>query len=491
MKLNSKQISECTGGSYIVEPIDASKLGCRVSWDSRTVLPNDVYVALPGDKVDGHTFVDEALKNGAAIVLVADRPTEETCLLAQEMGAALIEVPNTASALVDMAYAWRRKLKSRIIGITGSSGKTTTKNLIRDVLGASFSVVATEANQNNELGVPKTILTAEADTQVVVVEMGMRGKGQIAELCAYVMPDMGVITNVGDGHIELLKTRENIACAKAELLRALPDRTGKAFIRYEEQFGVLMETFARLEEREVETIYFGGPEVPCEVGSLSSQEAAEAQGGRRGAWASDVVLDAQGRPHFTLHIGAESCPCMVRLRGLHNVDNACAAASVASELGMDIKTIVAALGEAEPECGRQEVLHARDGFMVVNDAYNANPDSMRASLLMFSALDIPGRRIAVLGDMGELGDHARPCHEDIGVLVASLKIDYLICIGEESRHLLDTACACGMDADDVYFASSIGDILGVLEKSVEEGDAVLVKASHFMGLERVVGGLVN
>lgn len=498
MKLNSKQICEYAGGSFIVEPIDATKLGHGISWDSRTVMPNDVYIALPGDRVDGHLFVDEALRNGASIILIADRPTEETCLLAKEMGAALIEVPNTASALVDIAYAWRKKIRGKVIGVTGSSGKTTTKNLLRDVLKGAFSVVATEANQNNELGVPKTILSADVGTQVIVVEMGMRGKGQIAELCEYVMPDMGLITNIGDGHIELLGTRENIASAKAELFGALPDRIGKAFIHQDENSAKYIREFARLEERDVETIYFGGQGTLEKTTFTDSSDISQPAVGilkedkvSQGAWASDVVLDPQGRPHFTMHIGDQSCECMVQLRGMHNVVNACAAASVAAALGMDIGAIVSALAGAEPECGRQEVIHAREGFMVVNDAYNANPDSMRASLLMFSALAISGRRVAVLGDMGELGEYARPCHEDIGALVASLNIDYLICIGEQSHHLLTSACKCGMDANDVYFASSIADILSVLEKNIEEGDAVLVKASHFMGLERVVGGLVN
>ncbi|MEG0322522.1 MAG: Mur ligase family protein, partial [Raoultibacter sp.] len=185
MRLNTKQILEYTGGALLVDPIDASKLACGITWDSRTVTVGDLYVALPGEKVDGHSFVAPALRAGAAVVLVQDSPDEATCLLAREMGAAIIEVSNTSAAITDLARAWRGFLRCHVVGLTGSTGKTTTKNLVRDVLAASMSVVATQGNQNNELGVPKTLLAADPETQVVVVEMGMRGLGQITELCEF------------------------------------------------------------------------------------------------------------------------------------------------------------------------------------------------------------------------------------------------------------------------------------------------------------------
>lgn len=477
MRMNAKQILEYTGGSLLVEPIDASKLACGITWDSRTVVVDDLYVALPGENVDGHSFVAAALRLGAAVILVQDCPDEATCLLAREMGAAIIEVSNTSAAITDLARVWRGFLRGHVVGLTGSTGKTTTKNLIRDVISASMSVVATQGNQNNELGVPKTLLAADPETQVIVVEMGMRGLGQIAELCEFVKPDMGVISNVGESHIELLGSRENIARAKAELIEALPSATGCAFLNASDEYTAFVCAHAQTAERDVEVLLFDG--------------SPDANDGDAFVYATDVALDAEGKPRFMLHVGDECVACALNLRGLHNVHNACAAACVGFKLGMDGKTIAEALAKAEPEAGRQRVIQARGGFSIIDDAYNANPDSMRASLAMFSSLVISGKRIAVLGDMGELGDYAIACHEGVGRAAASAKLDMLICIGELSAHIARAAREAGMDAGSIVETESIPGVLGELDNLLEPGDTVLVKASHFMGLERVVGGLVN
>ena len=477
MRLNSKQICEYTGGRVLVEPIDASKLACGITWDSRTVELDDLYVALPGEKVDGHDFVAAALRAGAAAALVQEAPDEATRLLASDMGAAVIEVSSTFAAVTDLARAWRGYLRGHIVGLTGSTGKTTTKNLVRDVVAASFSVAATQGNQNNELGVPKTLLSADPETEVVVVEMGMRGLGQIAELCEFVKPDMGLITNIGESHIELLGSRENIARAKAELIEALPSGTGCAFLNASDEFTPFVLECAEAQARSLGVWRYDG----------SAAEADETAD----AYATDVRLDDEGRPRFTLHVAGEEAACELNLRGLHNVHNACAAASVGARLGMDAATIASALAAAQPEAGRQHVIRARAGFTIVDDAYNANPDSMRASLAMFSSLATSGKRVAVLGDMGELGDYAVACHEGVGRAAAASGLDYLVCIGELSAHIARAAREAGMDADTVFETDSIPDVLGELDNLLEPGDTVLVKASHFMGLERVVGGLVN
>lgn len=500
MRLNHKQIAACTGGSFVVEPLDPRALATGLTWDSRDAKPGDVYVALPGERVDGHDFVGAALSGGAVCALVMQPLDEAVRMLAAELGASVIEVPDTAHAVADIAREWRSHLHGRVIALTGSTGKTTTKNLVRDVLASTLSTVATAGNQNNELGVPKTLLAAEQDTQAVVVEMGMRGAGQLADLCDYVRPDWGLVVNVGESHIELLGSRENIARAKSELFEALPAGVGRAFANLDDDFAAFMTERGRLSERSVALSGFAGHPDAALRGALERESAACDQA----VWAEDVSLDAEGRPRFTLcardaadhddgalFATVERVPCSLSLTGAHNVDNACAAASVGFALGLDLATIAAALGDSVPEPGRQEVIAARGGFTVINDAYNASPDSMRASLATFAATDVAGRRIAVLGDMGELGSFAPACHEGVGAAAASHHLDKLICIGELARHIAAGAEAAGMDAARISRADTVADVLEELDALLEPGDAVLVKASHFMGLTRIVEGLVN
>ncbi len=524
MRANAKQVAACTGGSFVVEPMDPRALMTGVTWDSREVAAGDLYVALPGARVDGHAFVADALRKGALCTLVAAPPDDATCLLAREMGAAVVEVPDTRAAVTDLARWWRAQIGARVIAVTGSSGKTTTKNLVRDVLSRAASAVATAGNQNNELGVPKTLLAADVETEAVVVEMGMRGAGQIAELCDFALPDWGLVTNVGEAHIELLGSREGVASAKAELLEALPAGRGVAFLNAADDFCGFVRDRALLDARGVRTVLFDGTGEHAE--RLEARAAVAAlSGGEADAlvWADDVSLDEEGCPRFTLCAsgfppparrgaaeaaapgtggfpsaagaadprGIERASCALVLRGVHNVSNACAAAAVGRAFGMALPDIAAALAASLPECGRQEVVAARGGFTVVNDAYNANPDSMRAALLAFASMETAGARIAVLGDMLELGGYARACHEGIGRLVAELPIDCLVCMGDEARSIASAAQGAGMDSEKVVVAETTSDVLGELDARVRPGDAVLVKASNSMGLARVVEGLVG
>ncbi len=505
MRLNAKQIAACTGGTYVVEPVDSRVIATDLTWDSREVKPGDVYVALEGQHVNGHDFVAAALRSGAVVALVTQPIDEATLLLARELGAAILEVSDAAHAIVDIAREWRTHLKGRVIGLTGSNGKTTTKNLIRDVLAESHTVVATAGNQNNELGVPKTLLTANPETEAIVVEMGMRGTGQIDELCEFVRPDWGVITNVGESHIELLGSCENIARAKAELLCNLPAATGVAFMNADDELAEFMVDDSNLRATGNEIVYFDGSQQACTRASQRAQDAASCRPKTPVVWAEDITLDDQGRPNFTLcacgfddaSLNEDECvpierqACALALRGMHNVSNACAAAAVGRRFGMDLATIVQGLAGALPEAGRQEILKARGGFTVVNDAYNANPDSMRASLKTFCALEVPGRHIAVLGDMAELGEVAVACHEGIGEMIATLSLDRLVCIGDLAQHIAEAAERDGFDSTRIVRATTLAQALGDLDAYVEPGDAVLVKASHSAGLERVVEGLVN
>lgn len=476
MRLNAKQIGEYVGGLLLVEPIDSTRLSCGVTWDSREVQKDDLYIALEGETHDGYEFIDNALRSGALVVLTTRAPSEATCLLAREMGASIIEVSNTYTAITDLARAWRGFLRGRIIGVTGSTGKTTTKDLIKQVLSASFSVVATRDNQNNELGVPRTILSANPETDFIVVEMGMRGSGQITELCDFVRPDIGVITNIGESHIELLGSCEAIAQAKAELLMCLPPSTGIAVLNANDSFYPAIIDIAQLPENNIETIAY------------ASEPSAER---KEHVFATELELDGEGKPHFTINYKGERALCSLHLRGRHNVSNALAAAAVGICMNMSIEEVSRALALAEPVPGRQRMSKTRDGVLVLDDAYNASPDSMRAALLTLDALDISGRRVAVLGDMGELGDYSKACHVGMGHYAASRNLDYLLCVGGLSRDIATAAEEAGMASDAIVQVDSTAEALAELEAYVEPGDAVLVKASHAMRLDRVVKGLMG
>ena len=276
MRLSIAEIIEATSGEIAVAPSDIETAATDLVWDSREAGAGCLYAALPGERVDGHAFVASAIRSGAVCALVAQDPDPDAADAAREAGAAIVKVSDTQQALVDLARFWRGKLGGRIIGLTGSSGKTTTKNLVRDVLSAGFAVTATSGNQNNELGVPKTVLSASADDGAVVVEMGMRGMGQIEQLCGYVRPEWGIIVNVGTSHMELLGSRENIARAKAELLEALP-AGGCAFINGADDYAAFARDHARLRERGVKVVVFdGSPEAAGRMDVLKGARLADA-----------------------------------------------------------------------------------------------------------------------------------------------------------------------------------------------------------------------
>lgn len=509
MRLNSKQILQFTGGTYLIEPIDSSRILCGMTWDSRDVEDGCLFVALPGENVDGHDFVVAALNSGAGCVLVNEAPESKACLLAQELGAGIIEVPNTYHAIEDLALNWRDFLNATVVAITGSVGKTTTKNLTRDVCSSRFKTVATKANQNNELGVPNTILSADPDTQVIVVEMGMRGAGQIAHLCSIAKPDWGVITNVGECHMELLGSFEAIVNAKAELLCALPDGSGKAILNAENDASLKMIQDENLLQRRVSLEWFGSKEAV--EAQLEDDENKSFPYNYGNCWYEDLALDGEGRATFTLcargfkpedakevnptlfnmEPDVLRCECTLSVRGAHNALNACSAACVGLSLGMSLEEVVEALSASVPETGRLETVVGRDGFLVINDAYNANPDSMRAALHMLSSMNVQGKRIAVLGDMGELGAVELECHRGIGREAANVGIDKLICVGELSAHMAASARESGLSEDAVCHVDSIASALELLEGALAPEDVILVKASHFMRLDRIVDGLVS
>ena len=377
MRFTIDEAARATGGSFSIDPVSDQMEITSLTWDSRSVEPGALYVALPGERVDGHAFAASAVAAGAVCVLAQHALDQASADQIAAAGAAVIQVPDTQAAVTALARAWRDRLEGRVIGITGSTGKTTTKNLVRDVLAAAGSVCATKGNQNNELGVPNTVLAAQADTRNVIVEMGMRGLHQLEELCGFVRPQWGLVTNVGESHIELLGSRENIARAKAELLEALPTG-GMAFVNAANDMTPKLLEFADLDSRGVTCVLYDGTAQAAERrAALSAADAA-----RPAVWSEDVRLDAAGCPRFALcACGFDGMPepvrveCALELRGMHNVSNACSAAAVGFAAGMEAAQVAAALSGAKPEAGRQEVIEAPGGFTVINDAYNANVES--------------------------------------------------------------------------------------------------------------------
>lgn len=494
MELDIQRIAKAVQGTFVV-PARSGTAACGLSWDSRTVEPGWAYACIVGERSDGHDFALPAMRAGASLVLVTHDLGQEALDFAVGEGIAVVRVADMVQALADMAAQWRDELAACVVGVTGSVGKTTTRSLISQVLSARFATQATKGNFNNELGAPLTVMRTRCDTQMLVLEMGMDNLGQIAHIASFARPDMGVITNVGVMHLEYLKTRENIARAKAELLEALPDGTGWAFLNAADDMTDFVRDYARLDERGIRVcLYDGTPEARDRMAACDASKRK----GQRAVWAEDIELDAQGCARFMLcaqGFGADQaqvqrCSCALALRGLHNVSNACAAAAVGLVQGIGLDAVASALGEAQPEAGRQELKYTANGAVVFDDSYNAGPDSMKASLAMLGAYECVGRRVAVLGDMGELGTACAEGHASVGAAAAQAGVDLLVCVGNLARGIAAGAQGAGMSESCIVCVEDAHAAIAALDGRLGAHDVVLVKASRFMGLDRVVEGMI-
>jgi UDP-N-acetylmuramoyl-tripeptide--D-alanyl-D-alanine ligase len=461
------EVAEAVGGRLHLSAGEEIVAG-SVEFDSRAVGKGGLFVALPGERVDGHDFAASAHAAGAIGVLAA-RPVEVPAVLVGEPGADLAQQgASVLAALSALAAEVARRLPAlEIVGLTGSSGKTSTKDLVAAVLTPLGATVAPPGSFNNEIGHPWTVLRADRLTQHLVLELAARGLGHIAALCAVAQPRIGVVLNVGSAHLGEFGSPDAVAQAKGELVEALPPavRGGVAVLNADDPRVAAMA--ARTSAR---VVTFGtegnfGPRTPDLL-------------------ATDIWLDDAGRPGFRLSTPAGETEVGLQLVGAHQVSNALAAASVALELGADPDQVADVLSAARPASRwRMEVTTRPDGVTVINDAYNANPESMRAGLEALVAISGSGRSgWAVLGPMAELGDTAGEAHTGVGRLAARLGVRYLLAVGtpdyragygEESMVVPDVAAA-----------------LEVLHERLRPGDVVLVKASRAAGLERVAAGLL-
>lgn len=425
--------------------------------DSRCVIPGGVFVAISGDRVDGHDFATAAVHDGAVAALVSEEVDEVPCIV----------VADTIAALGDIARWYRRNvLSATVIGITGSSGKTTTKNLIADVLDGQ--VVAAQGSFNTEVGVPLTILEADERTQFLVLEMGMRGLGHIAYLAELAAPDIGVVLNVGSAHAGMMRHPADIASAKGELVEALPKNA----------YAVLNSDDPQVSQMEQRT--------QAKVLRFGIHELADVV-------ASDVTVDSMGRPHFDLGIGSDH-PVRValKLHGEHFVESALAAASVGHVCGMAPNRIAERLSSAFPRSrGRMEVHTTEKGVTVISDAYNANPESMRAALKALRSMSSEGRTWAVLGEMRELGDLSLAEHDAIGRLVVRLDISRLVCVGEATKVMHLAASNEGSWGEESTWVPNTQAAIEFLDNHLQPGDTVLIKASRAEGLDVVANHLIE
>ncbi|TQF05795.1 UDP-N-acetylmuramoyl-tripeptide--D-alanyl-D-alanine ligase [Kitasatospora acidiphila] len=459
--LTLAELAAVTGGelSEVADP--QARVTGPVVIDSRKVEAGSLFAAFRGEQVDGHDYAERAVAAGAVAVL-AERP----------VGVPAVVVPDAQRALGLIGRAVVERAKgARLVALTGSAGKTSTKDLIAQLLVRLGPTVATEGSLNNELGFPLTATRAEEDTRHLVLEMGARHKGDIAYLCELARPSIGLVLNVGSAHLGEFGSKEGIAQAKGELVESLP-ADGTAVLNADDPLVRAMADRTR-----AKVVLFGE----------SSKADVRAQ---------DVRLDSTGRPSFTLTTPAGSAPVRLRLYGEHHVSNALAAAAVAMELGLSVDDTAAALGEAGAlSRWRMEVVDRADGVTVVNDAYNANPESMRAALRALATMGGRGperrRTWAVLGEMRELGEESLDEHDAIGRLAVRLDVTKLVAVGGREAACMELGARNeGSWGEESVLVSDADAAVELLRDQLRPGDVVLVKASRSVGLERVAEALL-
>lgn len=458
-RLLANEIVSPMGGELLQGDPCSSLTG--VSTDTRTIERGDLFFALKGEHADGHRYLGDAAKAGAAGVVVSDAS-------AVPVGSSVlaIRVDDTLRALGDLAKYYRARFRVRAVGITGSVGKTTTKEMLASVLGRRWNVLKNEANYNNEIGVPLTLLQLQDDHEAAVIEMAMRGAGEIRRLADIAQPSVGLITNIGITHIQRLGSRDAIADAKLELLDALPS-DGLAIVNADDDY------FERMKDRfDGRVISFG----------LSGEADVRA---------SDVVCSGGGRCSFALLAEDESVQVNLPVLGYHNVPNALAAAAAAIGMGLDLHAVQDGLESFTLPGMRMDLINSKVGCSVLNDAYNASPASMLSALQTLSGLAGYRRKIAVLGDMLELGDCAYQVHKDIGSSLAQSGVDMLVTVGPLASSIAEGALEAGFPSDYVIACADSSEAAGVVAGRVEQGDVVLVKGSRGVRMEKIVRVLVG
>jgi UDP-N-acetylmuramoyl-tripeptide--D-alanyl-D-alanine ligase len=446
--------------------------------DSRQAIPGSMFIALPGEKTDGHNFVGDAFKNGASLALIQHDLSSEfvtidlrgkpnlldmtlpTGLLRGDPFCLLVE--DSLKALQQIARFYRRKMDVRVIGVTGSVGKSTTKELISDVLGQRYRTLKNTGNLNNEIGLPLTLLRLADGHRRAVLEMGFYVPGEIAFLCELSLPEVGVITNVGTVHAERAGSQEAIARGKAELVQSLPPAPhGVAILNYDDPWvrGMAEQTNAR--------VFFYGLDPAAEL------------------WADHIEGMGLDGIRFRLHYHNEVLHLRVPLIGRHSVQTALRAAAVGLIEGLTWGEIIHGLQEARSQL-RLVAVRSTTGALILDDSYNASPESTLAALNLLQELE--GRRVAVLGEMLELGQYEQQGHEKVGIRAAEVS-ERLIAVGEKGKLIVQAARKAGMSARKISWVQDVPEAIEILNVELREGDVVLIKGSHGLRMDRIVSAL--
>ena len=443
--------------------------------DSRQVIPGSLFVAIPGEKADGHDFIAEAFRRGASFALIQREVNGEfrtidlravlsiDSLPGEDLVPPLcLRVENTVTALQQIARYWRRKLDLRVVGITGSVGKSTTKEMVAEVLSTKYRTLKSPGNLNNEIGLPLTILRLSSGHQRAVLEMGFYVPGEIAFLCDIALPQVGVVTNIGMVHAERAGSQEAIARGKSELVQALPAAPeGVAILNFDDPW------VRQMEEKTKARVFFYG----------LSREA--------NLWADNVVgLGLEGI-RFRLHYQGETLHVRIPLVARHSVHTALRAAAVGLAEAMNWQEIHEGLHQGHTQL-RLAAVRSRTGALLLDDTYNASPESMLAALNLLEELG--GRKVAVLGEMLELGPYERGGHEMVGLRAAQVA-NILLTLGERAHLIAEAARRAGMKKNDILEFSEFEPLMEWLKANLTKEDAVLIKGSHGLRMDRIASML--
>lgn len=463
MDLKIKDIIEITNGKLIIG--NENEICENFSYDTRTIQKGDIYIGFKGEKIDGSTYWKDAFEKGAKAVIIGDiEVSDEDIKEYSNQNKSIIKVEDTIKAFGKIASYKRNLYNIQVVGVTGSVGKTSTKDIIASVLSQKYNTLKTEGNNNNHIGLPSTLLRLKNE-EAAVIEMGMNHLEEISYLSKIAKPTIAVITNVGTSHIGYLGSRENILKAKLEILDGMEEK--KIIINNDND---LLHKWYEENKDKYSIITYG-------INNKSDIMAKE-------------IKENEAGSTFTCEINQEEIEIQVPVGGEHFIYNAMCATAVGKELNLTNEQIIQGIKNFELTKKRMEIIELKNNVTLINDAYNASYESIVASLKYMTTLN-KKRKIAVLGDVLELGEFSRDLHRKIGEEVAKNNIDILICKGENARFIAETAIKSGMKSENVFYEDSIEKIFLRLEKEMKQEDVILLKASNAMKFQNIANFLTD